>query len=442
MLPVIAIVGRPNVGKSTLFNGLTQSRDALVADFPGLTRDRLYGHGQADGRNYIVVDTGGLSGDAEGIAALMASQTQAAIQEADFILFLVDGRAGISATDREIAHQLRKLAKPILLVVNKVDDLDVAVACADFYTLGLGEPCPIVAAQRRGIHEMITAVLQQIPRQDIGDAVASEQKGIRLAVVGRPNVGKSTLINRMLGEERVVVSDQPGTTRDSIYIPFTRRDQEYILIDTAGMRRRSKIEELIEKFSVIKTLQAIESADVVILVLNAQEGITEQDLHILGFILRSGRALVIAVNKWDGLTQDQRDITNKSLDRRLVFVNFARIKYISALHGTGVGELFPLVDEAYQAATKKHSTADLTRILMAAVAAHQPPLVSGRRIKLRYAHAGGHRPPLIIIHGKQTRSLPESYRTYLAGFFRKKLHLVGTPIRIEFKDSENPYVKS
>lgn len=440
MLPVIALVGRPNVGKSTLFNCLTQTRNALVADIAGLTRDRIYGQGNYHGRDFIVVDTGGLETEKKGIVVKMVNQTEQAIHEADVVLFLVDGRAGVTADDRDIAQMLRKQNKKIILVVNKVDDADPNIMQSDFFALGLGDPFLIAAAHKRGISDLIETTLHQLPPEKFLDET-TEQKGIHIAIVGRPNVGKSTLINRMLGEERVVVYDQPGTTRDSIAIPFERHGEEYVLIDTAGVRRKGQVRETIEKFSVIKSLQAIESANVVILVMDATENITEQDLHILGYILKAGKALIITVNKWDGLTSEQREIIKNSLDRRLVFVNFAKIKFISALHGTGVGDLFALIKKAYQAATKKISTSEATRILEKAVTAHQPPLVSGRRIKLRYAHVGGHNPPVIIIHGKQTQSLPESYRKFLEGFYRKSLNLMGTPIKIEFKDSDNPYVR-
>jgi GTP-binding protein len=440
MLPVITLVGRPNVGKSTLFNCLTQTRNALVADIAGLTRDRIYGQGHYQGRDFIVVDTGGLETEKKGIVAKMVNQAEQAIREADVILFLVDGRAGVTADDRDIAQMLRKENKSIILVVNKVDDADPNIMQGEFFALGLGDPFLIAAAHKRGISDLIETTLKQLPPEKFTDETI-EQKGIHIAIVGRPNVGKSTLINRMLGEERVVVYDQPGTTRDSISIPFERHGEEYVLIDTAGVRRKGQVRETIEKFSVIKSLQAIESANVVILVMDATENITEQDLHILGYILKAGKALIIAVNKWDGLTSEQREIIKNSLDRRLVFVDFAKIKFISALHGTGVGDLFALIKKAYQAATKKISTSEATRILEKAVVAHQPPLVSGRRIKLRYAHVGGHNPPVIIVHGKQTKSLPESYRKFLEGFYRKSLNLMGTPIKIEFKDSDNPYVR-
>ena len=436
MLPVIAIVGRPNVGKSTLFNCLTQSRDALVADVSGLTRDRLYGKGQFEGQQFIVIDTGGLTGDQDGLDGLMAEQTWVAIREADKILFLVDGRAGLNATDQQIATQLRRLGKNLTLVVNKIDGLDPETAAADFYRLGFGQPQLIAASHRRGVQQLLAHTL----KNTASDAPPiQENEGIKIAIVGRPNVGKSTLVNRMLGEERTVVFDMPGTTRDSLYIPLERRGTHYTLIDTAGVRRRGKIDEAVEKFSVVKTLQAVEDAHVVILVLDAKTGIVEQDLGLLGFVLDAGRALVIAVNKWDGLTIEERDEIRSTLHRRLTFVDFAKIHFISALHGSGVGDLFEFVNQAYESASRKLSTPLLTRILEDAVATHQPPLVQGRRIKLRYAHAGGHHPPIIVIHGNQTSNLPMAYRRYLAAQYIKALKLVGTPIRIELKDSENPF---
>lgn len=438
MLPVIAIVGRPNVGKSTLFNCLTKSRDALVADLPGLTRDRLYGQGRLGDRPYLVVDTGGLGIKEHEIDALMLQQTERAIEESEQILFLVDARSGLTPADQTLAQLLRKTGKPTTLVVNKMEGLNPQITLSDFYSLGLGEPHPIAAAHGQNITELMTTVLQKLP------AIENTEEnnlptGIRIAIVGKPNVGKSTLINRMLGEERVVVYDEPGTTRDSIVIPFERYGKHYTLIDTAGVRRRSQVKETVEKFSVIKTLQAIESCEVAILVIDAREGITEQDLHLLGFILEAGKAIVIAINKWDGLNPEQRQWVQNELDRRLSFINFAAVKFISALHGTGVGELYPLIHEAYDSAHCELSTHELTRLLEKAVMSHQPPLVKGRRIKLRYAHPGGHNPPCIVIHGKQTRSLPSAYQRYLESFYRKALNLRGTPIRIELRDSDNPY---
>jgi len=441
-LPVIAIVGRPNVGKSTLFNCLTKSRAALVADYPGLTRDRHYGQGQVGNRPYIVVDTGGMGEEATMVDTLMVKQAQQAVLEADHILFLVDGRSGLTASDQKIAQSLRELSKPITVVINKGEGLNPNIASSDFYSLGLGEPEVIAAAHGQNIDTLMETVLVTIPKAESDEIIPEQENGIKIAIVGRPNVGKSTLVNRMLGEERVVVFDQPGTTRDSIAIPYERHGKHYTLIDTAGVRRKRSVDLLVEKFSIIKTLQAIESAHVVVMVVNAQEGITEQDLHLLGFVLEAGKALIIAVNKWDGLTHDQRETVRVGLDRRLVFVDFAEIKFISALHGTGVGELYPLIEKAYASATQELSTSELTRLLEKAVATHQPPLVQGRRVKLRYAHAGGHNPPTIIIHGKQTTKLPNSYRRFLESFYRKALRMSGTPIRIQFKDAFNPYIQT
>jgi len=405
MRPVIALVGRPNVGKSTLFNYLTRSRDALVADLPGLTRDRQYGTGRVGERPYIVVDTGGLSGEEVGVESLMAQQARQAVEEATVVLFLVDARDGLNPGDEAIARFLRQSGKPVFLVVNKTDggDPDVAPAC-------------IAAAHGRGVAQ-----------------------GMRVAVVGRPNVGKSTLVNRLLGEERVVVYDMPGTTRDSIFIPFERDGEQFTLIDTAGVRRRGRINEAIEKFSVIKTLQAIDAANVVVMVLDARQEVAEQDATLLGHILEAGRALVVAVNKWDNLPADQRDQIRRDLERRLGFVGFARLHFVSALHGTGVGNLFDSVHDAYRSAMIQCSTSMLTRLLESAVTAAPPPLVRGRRIKLRYAHQGGRNPPLIIIHGNQTEAVPGSYQRYLSNFFRQQLKLVGTPVRVEFRTGENPY---
>jgi GTP-binding protein len=437
MTPIIALVGRPNVGKSTLFNRLTRTRGALVADTPGLTRDRQYGPGRVGERPYLVVDTGGLSGEQEPLQGMVAEQTLLAVSESDAVLFLVDGRAGISATDEEIARCLRRYGKPIFLVVNKMEGLDAALSDAEFHRFGLGQPHAISAAHGQGVLGLIEAVLEKLPgpEQETPDTLL----GVRIAIAGRPNVGKSTLVNRILGEERVLVFDEPGTTRDSIYIPFERKQRQYVLIDTAGVRRRGRITGTIEKFSVIKTLQAIESAQVVIFVFDAQQGITDQDTHLLGFILDAGRALVIAVNKWDSLALGDRSRIKQEIERKLPFLGFVKTHFISALQGTRVADLFGSVDKAHAAASKKLSTPELTRILEQAIKAHQPPLVHGRRIKLRYAHQGGHNPPLIIIHGNQTESVPDGYKRYLAGSFREALRLLGTPIRVEFKSSENPY---
>lgn len=438
MKPVIALVGRPNVGKSTLFNCLTRTRDAIVADYPGLTRDRQYGTGKVGDRPYLVVDTGGLSGDENGIDGVMAQQALLAIQESDAVLFMVDAQAGMTAADENIARFLRQTGKPVTLVINKSDRINVEVAGGEFFTLGMGEPVAIAAAHNRGVRSLINEVLDQFPVEE-GAEEAEDEEEISVAIVGRPNVGKSTLVNRILGEERVVVFDMPGTTRDSIYVPFERDGQRYTLIDTAGVRRRSRVNESIEKFSVIKTLQSIADANVVIMVIDAREGISEQDAHLLGFVMDAGRALVIAINKWDGLSQEQKERVKHELMVKLPFLDFAKTHYISALHGSGVGNLFASVQKAYQSAMRKLSTPELTRLLESAVQQHQPPTVQGRRIKLRYAHQGGRNPPLIVIHGNQTEHVPGSYKRYLENLFRKQLKLEGTPIRIEFKAGANPY---
>ena len=436
MLPVIALVGRPNVGKSTLFNRLTRSRDALVADQPGLTRDRKYGTGKLGSTPYVVVDTGGIGDAASDIDLLMQQQVTQAIGEADHILFLLDAKQGCTGGDEIIAEQLRRTGKPVTLVVNKSDGMDSDAATLDFYKLGLGEPLAIAAVHGRGVRGLIDQVLAGLP------AVEGEQEsqaGTQIAVVGRPNVGKSTLVNRLLGEERVLAFDQPGTTRDSIFIPFERDGKAYTLIDTAGVRRRARIREAIEKFSIIKTLQAIEQANVVLLVLDARQGIGEQDATLAGHILESGRALVVVVNKWDGLDQEQRERMRQEIGRKLPFLGFARLHFISALHGSGVGDLYALVDEAYASAMRDLPTPELTRLLEVLVQEHQPPLVQGRRIKLRYAHQGGKNPPIIVIHGNQTDQVPDSYKRFLVGRFRTALKLRGTPIRLEFKSGDNPY---
>lgn len=455
MLPVIALVGRPNVGKSTLFNRLTHTRDALVADFPGLTRDRKYGQAKYEQRQFIVVDTGGITGDEEGIDAAMAQQSLLAIDEADVVLFMVDARAGLTPADIGIADHLRKQNKAIHIVANKVDGIDGDSESADFYSLGYESLFQIAASQGRGIAQLINEVLNpieaQFPDMQIREEEVLEEEDaeaklerlqslpIKLAIVGKPNVGKSTLTNRILGEERVVVFDLPGTTRDSIFIPMQRDEREYILIDTAGVRKRRKVSEAIEKFSIVKTLQAIEEANVVLLVIDAQEGISDQDLSLLGFILNSGRSLVMAVNKWDGLDTDVKNEIKRELDRRLGFVDFARIHFISALHGTGVGHLFESVQEAYSGATKRINTSMLTDIMEMAQADHQPPMIRGKRVKMKYAHAGGYNPPVIVVHGNQVKDLPDSYKRYLINYYRKALNIMGTPIKVEFREGSNPF---
>lgn len=438
MLPVIALVGRPNVGKSTLFNRLTRSRDALVADQPGLTRDRQYGIGRLGARPYVVVDTGGISGGRDGVELLMQQQVQLAIDEADLIFLILDGRGGLAAGDDVIAEGLRKTGKPIVLVVNKTEGLDYDSLAGDFFALGLGAPRPIAAAHGRGVHSLIDAALATLP-VDTGENAEEPPQGVQIAVVGRPNVGKSTLVNRLLGEERVVAFDQPGTTRDSIHIPFNSDGKAYTLIDTAGVRRRARISAAVEKFSVIKSLQAMQQANVVLLVLDAQQGISEQDAGLAGHVIESGRALVVVINKWDGLEPGERDRIKQELQRRLPFLGFAEWRFVSALHGSGVGHLMRAVDAAYRAAMIDLKTPVLTRVLEDAVAEHQPPLVRGRRIKLRYAHQGGRNPPVIVIHGNQTADVPPAYQRYLVNRFREVLHLRGTPLRVEFRTGSNPF---
>ncbi len=436
MKPVIALVGRPNVGKSTLFNALTRRRDALVADAPGLTRDRQYGDGRVGDRPYLVVDTGGLGDERDVLRSLMTAQTKQAIGEADAVILLVDGRAGLNALDRRIAEQLRRLGKPVRLAVNKTEGLDADLAVAEFNELALGSPWPIAATHGQGIQPLLLDLLAELPRA--AEAV-DDRECPRIAVAGRPNVGKSTLINALLGEERVVVFDQPGTTRDSIRIPLEHKGKHYVLIDTAGVRRRGRIDEGLEQISVIKTLQAIDEANVVILVLDAQQEIGDQDVNLAAYIIEQGRALVLAVNKWDGLEESQRVWIKRELERKLLFAQFAPPHFISALHGTGVDKLFPAVDRAYASAHKTLSTSSLNRVLEKAVRATPPPLVRGRRIKLKFAHQGGKNPPRIVIHGNQVEAVPVSYVRYLANTFYKACKLEGTPVRIEFEKGENPY---
>jgi GTP-binding protein len=487
VIPVIALVGRPNVGKSTLFNALTRSRDALVADFPGLTRDRLYGSALWCEQPLIVIDTGGLDDPTTqptGLSAHMGTQSLKAVEEADLILFLVDGRCGLTESDSRIAQQLRLHKKPIVVAVNKVEGLDERIAVADFYRLGLGDNLlPIAAAHHQGIGDLMhslvalltvqaarrappdqnteaaigssptehSAPLTPKPTASTAEALPDTQPSaprpargsplypIKVAIVGRPNVGKSLLTNRILGEERVVVYDLPGTTRDSVTIPLQRRGCHYAIIDTAGLRRRARVHEKIEKFSIVKTLQAIEQAQVVLMVLDAHQGISDQDLSLLGFILEQGRALVLVVNKWDGLDQAAKSSVQQNLERRLAFINFARIHFISALQNQGIAKLFTSITEAYQSATRSIGTSIINRILQEAQREHLPPLVQGRRVKLKFAHLGGHNPPTIVIHGNQLNALPEAYRRYLINRYRQALNIMGTPIVLQFKTSENPY---
>ncbi|MGE5167712.1 MAG: ribosome biogenesis GTPase Der [Deltaproteobacteria bacterium] len=440
MLPVVALVGRPNVGKSTLFNVLTRTRDALVHDLPGLTRDRQYGVCRLGAREFVVVDTGGLTGEKEGIGALTARQAQLAVAEADRIVFVVDARDGLLPADRNILATLRRSGKPVLLAVNKTDGLDENAALAEFSTLGLPSPLALSSAHGRGVPALVDAVLAGLPQAD-PDALAAESAndGVRVAIVGRPNVGKSTLVNRLLGEERVVVSDVAGTTRDAIRVRLERDGKRYTLIDTAGVRRRARVEEAVEKFSVIKTLQSIAAAHVAVVLLDAREGVSEQDATLIGHVLEEGRALVIAVNKWDGLSTYEREQCRVSLGRKLDFVGYARVVTISALHGSGIAELMKAIDRAHASATREFGTAELTRALEKAYESYQPPMVRGHSPKLRFAHPGGTNPPGIIIHGSRTRHVAESYRRYLENFFRKRFRLEGTPVRIEFRESENPF---
>ncbi len=441
MLPVIALVGRPNVGKSTLFNRLTRSRDALVADYEGLTRDRKYGEANIHGHRFIVIDTGGLTGEEQGIDEAMAQQSLAAIEEADEVLLMVDAKAGLMPADESIVNHIRRFGKKFKIVANKIDGVDEAAA-AEFYNLGVEHVFPITATHGRGVKQLIDELLNSYEIEQKEEE--QKNKGTRIAIVGRPNVGKSTLVNRMLGEERVVVYDHPGTTRDSIYIDYEREDKsgnkkDYTLIDTAGVRRRKKVDEAIEKFSILKTLKAISDAHVTVLLVDAREGLVDQDLHLMSHIVDAGRALVIGINKWDGLSQEAKADIKNDLERRLAFNDFAEIRFLSALHGTGVGELYKSVDIAYKAATQDLSTPQLTKVLEKAVFDHPPPLVSGRRIKLRYAHAGGQNPPIIVIHGNQTDSVPKHYTRYLEKTFRRTFQLYGTPVRVEYRTTENPY---
>jgi GTP-binding protein len=443
MLPTIVLVGRPNVGKSTLFNRLTQTRAALVADFPGLTRDRHYGRGRGGERPYLVVDTGGFEPKAKsGIYHAMAKQTRQAIAESDAVLFLVDAREGLSTQDRSIADLLRRSGRPVVLAVNKSEGLAAERATADFHELGLGPPLPISSAHGDNVSDLVEHTLALCPPPApvaADDADQRSDRRIKVAIVGRPNVGKSTLINTLLGEDRVIAFDEPGTTRDSLYLDFDRGARHYTLIDTAGVRKRGKATEVVEKFSVIKTLQAIEDANVVVLLVDAQADVSEQDAHIAGFILEAGRALVVAVNKWDGLDAAARANVKRDLDRKLGFLGFAAQHTISAKHGKGIGPLLKSIDDAYAAAMAKLPTPKLTRALAKAVEQQQPPRTGMTRPKLRYAHQGGMNPPLIVIHGTSLAHIPATYRRYLEHFFLDVFQLRGTPLRIQFKTGANPY---
>ncbi|MDO9596587.1 MAG: ribosome biogenesis GTPase Der [Azoarcus sp.] len=438
MKPTIVLVGRPNVGKSTLFNRLTRSRDALVADQPGLTRDRHYGIGRLGDRDYLVVDTAGFDPVAkDGIMHEMARQAEQAIAEADVLLFLVDGRAGRTPHDEQIAVRLRRAGRPVHVVVNKAEGLDRSVAASDFHALGFGAPVAVSAAHGDGIKQLIDLVLAPFPVG--GGRESTDDDGPKVAIVGRPNVGKSTLVNTLLGEERVIAFNQPGTTRDAISIPFERGGKQYTLIDTAGLRRRGKVFEAVEKFSVIKTLQAIQEANVAVLVLDAAQDISDQDAHIAGFVLDAGRALVVAINKWDAVDDYQRDQLKEEIARRLGFLSFARFHHISALKAEGVAGLLKSVDAAYAAAISNLSTPQLTRTMQAAIAKQAPPRHGTARPKMRYAHQGGMNPPIIVIHGNSLENLPTSYVRYLERTFMEAFKLQGTPLRIQFRTAHNPY---
>ena len=438
MLPVIALVGRPNVGKSTLFNALTRSRDALVADMPGVTRDRHYGVCRTGERPFVVVDTGGLSGVEDGIDALTAQQVRLAIDEAQVLVFVVDARDGLLPQDRYILDELRRSGKPIIVGVNKTDGLDEENALAEFAGFGIAITLPLSAAHNRGTEDLIAAALPLLP-EDVHEELAPDDAGIRVAIVGRPNAGKSTLINRLLGEDRLIVSDVAGTTRDPIRVPLERDGKRYTLIDTAGVRRKARVEEGVEKFSVIKTLQSMAAAQVVVVMIDARENLADQDLTLIGHAIDEGRALVIAVNKWDGMDTYQREQCQRTLERRLVFVNWAKQVFISALHGSGLRELMRAIVRAHSSATRELGSSDLTRTLERAYESYQPPLVRGHAPKLRFAHPGGSNPPTIVIHGSRTKHIAPAYRRYLENFFRQRYKLEGTPIRIDFRDGDNPF---
>ena len=443
MKPVIALVGRPNVGKSTLFNRLTKSRDAIVADYAGLTRDRHYGEGRLSGREYIVIDTGGFEPDStSGIFKEMAKQTRQAVAEADAVIFVVDLRAGLSAQDHDIANYLRSANKKVLLAANKAEGMSESPLVAEFYELGIGDPIPVSSAHGQGIRSLLEAALDGFfPDEEEDDDLADDEaaRPIRLAVAGRPNVGKSTLINTWLGEERLVAFDMPGTTRDAIKVPFERNGQRFELIDTAGLRRKGKVFEAIEKFSVVKTLQAIADANVVLLLIDATQGVTEQDAHIAGFVLESGRAVVVAVNKWDAVDAYQREMLQRSIETRLGFLTFAPVLHISAIKRQGLGPLWKAISDAWASASCKMTTPVLTRLLLEAVQFQQPKRAGAFRPKLRYAHQGGMNPPVIVVHGNSLEHVTDTYKRYLESRFRAHFKLTGTPLRIEMKRSSNPF---
>ncbi|MBN2701613.1 MAG: ribosome biogenesis GTPase Der [Methylothermaceae bacterium] len=439
-IPVVALVGRPNVGKSTLFNQLTRSRDALVADYPGLTRDRRYGRCQRGERDFLVVDTGGIMTDAESVDQAVLRQVTQALEEADLVVFVVDAGEGLTAADEEVADQLRCLGKPVLLTINKIDGEDPAIAAAEFSGLGFPDPILTSAVHNRGMAKLLVRIEERLPVPSvIPEVLEAADESIRIVVVGRPNVGKSTLINRLLGEERVVVADLPGTTRDTVAVPFERDGRRYTLFDTAGIRRRSRVDQAVEKFSIIKAMQTIEQGHLVIFLIDAREGVTDQDARLLGYVLEAGKALIIGLNKWDGLDADHKRRLRTQLAAKLQFLDFAEKMPLSALHGTGVGDLFDRMPILFEQARAELSTALLTRILQEATERHPPPLVKGRRIKLKFAHQGGKNPPVIVIHGNQTENLPAEYKRYLNHIFRKRLKIQGTPIRLEFRSGDNPF---
>jgi len=440
MLPLVALVGRPNVGKSTLFNALTRSRDALVHDQPGVTRDRNYGVCRLDEeRHFVVVDTGGIAGDEEGLAGATARQARAAAEEADLVLFVVDGREGPSALDDDILRWLRKAARPTVLVINKIDGIDEEAARSEFARYGFEDVLTIAASHRQGVDDLVDEALARLPEEGAGEILDTDPNRIRVAFVGRPNVGKSTLVNRLLGEERMIASDVPGTTRDSIAVDLERDGRLYRLIDTAGLRRRARVEEAVEKFSVFKTLQAIEQCQVAVLMLDATEGVTDQDATVLGAVLDAGRALVVVINKWDGLTTYQREQAEALLSRKLSFVEWAEVVRISALHGSGLRELFKAVHRAHASANREFGTSEVNKALEIAYETNPPPSIRGHVSKLRYVHPGGANPPTFIVHGTRLKVLPESYKRYLENFFRKRFKLVGTPVRFMFREGTNPY---
>ena len=438
MAPTVALVGRPNVGKSTLFNALTRTRDALVADLPGLTRDRRYGYARVGGRDVVAVDTGGLADGGDAIEKLVSGQAALAIEESALVVLVLDAREGLTGADQRITDRLRRSGKPIVVAANKVDGLDAATAAAEFHALGLGEPIPIAAAHRRGIGRLAAALDGMLPR-DGAHAEARRDDSVRVCVIGRPNTGKSTLANRLAGDTRVLAHDAPGTTRDSVEVPFQHAGRRYVLIDTAGIRRRSRVSEAVEKFSVIKSLEAIGGSDVAIVMLDARTGMSDQDASLLGLVLDGGRAPVVAVNKWDRLPGEARAALKADVRRRLAFAPFCPVCHVSALHGSGLGVLMRHVDACHRSAFARLTASGLTRALESAVEHAPPPLVRGRRIKLRYAHQGGSNPPVIVVHGNRTELVPDSYRRYLAGRFRAAFALVGTPLRIEFRTGENPF---